>query len=587
VHSLHGLGFPEEVEELTVQQLLDEPLLHGCLLAGKGGLTKVVSWLVPLIDSTTQSGGPELGDELRGAAAYVTASVLEGAGGASLVDRLTGCGASAVLVRPNGDGEPDLADACRAAEAADLPLLLLRPQAGFRETSRLVATKVLAQSTHVLQYESRVHRMLGDVFARGGGLPALAHTMARLSGASVLILSTSGELLASTSPASGTDASDALAAEARLHLDELFEVERSDADPEAPLSTVVTLAVDGTKRHAVLARIGVGNDRYGALALVAPTYPLPDHDLSQNIAIAEQGVSLTASELLRQQSVREAEERARNDFVHALLHGRFTDQFELAARAQHYQFPLGAHFVAYVVTAGVLHPDNTAARGKAHDAARLAASVVPDDGRVTLSALIGALIVVIREVESAGSSADEAIDGPESRGFANQLYRAMRSRLGDDVRVSFGRAHEGAPGVARSYREARTAEALGRRVSTGSVSSYARLRVFAAIEDAAKSEAGRAFAAEVLAPLKQTDGQTGNLEEVVLAYIEESGNLNATARRLHLHRNTMLYKLDRASRALQMDLRTTEAQFMVWLAHHITALSDVEQQLDRELAPPR
>jgi hypothetical protein len=36
-----------------------------------------------------------------------------------------------------------------------------------------------------------------------------------------------------------------------------------------------------------------------------------------------------------------------------------------------------------------------------------------------------------------------------------------------------------------------------------------------------------------------------------------------------------------------MDLRTTEAQFMVWLAHHITALSDVEQQLDRELAPPR
>jgi DNA-binding PucR family transcriptional regulator len=372
----------------------------------------------------------------------------------------------------------------------------------------------------------------------------------------------------------------------RLHLEELFEAEQPDSDSESPLSTVVTLAVDGTKRHAVLARVGVGTDRYGSLALVAPTYPLPDHDLSQQIVIAEQGVSLTAGELLRRQSVREAEERARNDFVHALLHGRFTDQLELAARAQHYQFPLGAHFVVLVVTAAVLHPDNTAARRKAHDAARLAATVVSDDGRVTLSALIGDLIVVVREVEPAGS-ADDDVDDPESRGFASQLYRAMRSRLGDDVRVSFGRAHEGATGVARSYREARTAEALGRRVSTAPVSSYARLRVFAAIEDAAKSEAGRAFAAEVLAPLKQTDGQTGNLEEVVLAYIEESGNLNATARRLHLHRNTMLYKLDRASRALQMDLRTTEAQFMVWLAHHITALSDVEQQLDRELAPPR
>ena len=71
-----------------------------------------------------------------------------------------------------------------------------------------------------------------------------------------------------------------------------------------------------------------------------------------------------------------------------------------------------------------------------------------------------------------------------------------------------------------------------------------------------------------------------------MAYIEEGGNLNATARRLHLHRNTMLYKLDRASRAVQTDVRRPEAQFMIWLAHHIAVLNDVGAALDRELAPP-
>jgi DNA-binding PucR family transcriptional regulator len=143
--------------------------------------------------------------------------------------------------------------------------------------------------------------------------------------------------------------------------------------------------------------------------------------------------------------------------------------------------------------------------------------------------------------------------------------------------------------VAASYREARTALALGQRVKAGAesggVCGYDELKVFAAIEQVAGSAAGRAFAEEVLEPLRRLDGQTGNLEQIVLGYIEASGNINEAARRLRLHRNTMLYKLDRASRALRMDIRTAQAQFMVWLAHHIDALAEVRDSLDTELLP--
>jgi DNA-binding PucR family transcriptional regulator len=72
----------------------------------------------------------------------------------------------------------------------------------------------------------------------------------------------------------------------------------------------------------------------------------------------------------------------------------------------------------------------------------------------------------------------------------------------------------------------------------------------------------------------------------VLAYIKAAGNLNAAARSLNLHRNTMLYKLDRASRALRMDIRTSEAQYMFWLAHHIETLTSVTHTLADELSPP-
>lgn len=579
---------------LTVRRLLAEDLLRDCLVAGERGLSNVVSWCVPVMDFN-DTLPPTVDGQLTGAAGYVFASSLTEERATILVQYLAMSGASAILVWPETDEYLELGSAYRAADAAGLPLLLLPHRANFRAISQLIAIKVLAQSTHVLEYGTRVHRALGDVFARGGGLPALAHTMSQLSETIVLVIGSGGELLTAATPAKTAAAMiDALLAEVLRTVDitgdNRGQVSGHAEDVEHGRhnkSWVVTLEVDDMRFDAIIAPVRVADEPYGVLALIEPTHPAPEHDLSRHMTIAEEGVSLTASELMRQQSVREAQERARNDFVHALLHGRFTDKLELTARAEHYRFPLDGRFAVYVVTSTGLHLDEGVSRHKTHGAARMAASVIPDDGRLTLTALIGSMILVVRELKAVGPSTGESTrEAEEVRSFASKLHRAMRSRLEEDVWIAYGRPDNGAAGVARSYREARTAEALGRKVNIAPISAYSDLRVFAAVEAAATSPEGQAFAASILAPLQQSDGQTDNLGEVVLAYIQESGNLNATARRLRLHRNTMLYKLERASRALQMDVRTTEVQFMVQLAYHITALSDVVGGLERELNPP-
>ena len=579
---------------LTVQRLLAEELLRGCLVAGESGLSNVVSWCVPVMDISATP--PPTGDgQLTGAAGYVFASSLTEERVTFLIQYLAMSGASAILVWPGTDEHLELGSACRAADAAGLPLLLLPHRANFRAISQLIAMKVLAQSTHVLEYGTRVHRTLGDVFARGGGLPALAHTMSQLSETIVLVIGNGGELLTAATPTKTAAATiEELLAEVLRTVDMIGGNRGQDSGHAKDIehgrpnmSWVVTLEIEGKRFDTIIVPVRVADEPYGVLALIEPTHPAPEHDLSRHMTIAEEGVSLTASEIMRQHSVREAQERARNDFVHALLHGRFTDKLELTARAEHYQFPLDGRFAVYVVASTGLHLDEGASRHKAHGAARMAASIVPDDGRLTLTAFIGSMIVVVRELKAAEpSEGNSKRDSEEIRFFASKLHRAMRSRLEEDVRIAYGRPDNGAAGVARSYREARTAEALGRRVNSAPISAYSDLRVFAAVEDAAASSEGQAFAASILAPLQQSDGHSGNLEEVVLAYIEESGNLNATARRLQLHRNTMLYKLERASRALDMDVRTTEVQFKVWLAYHITALGDVVSGLERELNPP-
>ena len=101
----------------------------------------------------------------------------------------------------------------------------------------------------------------------------------------------------------------------------------------------------------------------------------------------------------------------------------------------------------------------------------------------------------------------------------------------------------------------------------------------AVLEDVAASRTGQSFAADILAPLR--DPNVGDLESAVLAYVASGGNVNAASRDLHIHRNTMLYKLDRASRLLGMDLRQADNQFAVWLAHTLDLLSNTTAEVDR------
>ncbi len=562
---------------VTVAQLAAEELFRDSMVGGNAGSHRIVTWCLPG-GSHHHCGGSDVG----GAAVFLESGELA-TRAEELIPSLAERHAAAVLAwSDDPDGHHDLDAAIRAADTAQLPLLRLSARATFRETSQLIATKVLAHSTHVLEYGTRVHRTLGDVFARGAGLGALARTMAQMSGTEVLILNHGGELLEQGCDRRTTASDPSVVTHIVESLtDDGYFCDRAVDDDTASIRTV---ELDDRPRHLVVARIVVAGQPYGVLVLIEPEFPAAEHDLAQHVVMAEQGVSLTGSELLRQQSIREAEERARNDFVHALLHGRFTDQFELAARAEHYDFRVDGRYAVLIIASPDIRPDDPSCRLRAVDVARAARKVAVGDDAASLSALIGSMIVVIRQIPD--PQADSPEEGKQLQQLGEELHRVATRRLGERVSVSIGRVGAGAAGVAQSYREARTAVALGQRVDAAPVRAYQSLQVFAALQESARSAAGQAFASEILAPLQQSDGQTGNLESVVLAYIAEAGNLNATARRLHLHRNTMLYKLERASRVLQMDIRTTDAQFKIWLAQQLATLGEVADQLDAELAPP-
>ena len=74
------------------------------------------------------------------------------------------------------------------------------------------------------------------------------------------------------------------------------------------------------------------------------------------------------------------------------------------------------------------------------------------------------------------------------------------------------------------------------------------------------------------------------VEEAARTYIVDGGNLTQASRDLNVHRNTMLYKLDRASKVIAQDLRDPETQFSLWLAMKLDLLAKTADSASRTIA---
>ena len=90
------------------------------------------------------------------------------------------------------------------------------------------------------------------------------------------------------------------------------------------------------------------------------------------------------------------------------------------------------------------------------------------------------------------------------------------------------------------------------------------------------------FSQEILDPLRNE--RDGSLVAVARVYIEAGGNLNEAARRLSIHRNTMLYKLERIGRLLRRDVRAPDTQFTIWLAMRLSTLAATAEMVDRDVS---
>jgi sugar diacid utilization regulator len=164
--------------------------------------------------------------------------------------------------------------------------------------------------------------------------------------------------------------------------------------------------------------------------------------------------------------------------------------------------------------------------------------------RDVLVATKDGLVVVLALADATRATA--AGVGAARTGDVGKVVHGELSRLrrGSPWRVSVGRAHPGAYGIARSYEEAREGLRMANRmhldksiVETQDVLTY---RVLARDQPALVD-----LVSSVLNPLVEARGGAGPLVETLAAYFDCGCVATTTASRLHLSVRAVTYRLDR------------------------------------------
>jgi sugar diacid utilization regulator len=352
---------------------------------------------------------------------------------------------------------------------------------------------------------------LSEAVESGAGLPAVARAAARVLDASVALIERSGAVLA-VAGASPDQEEKLLAGGARV--------------------TTVELRV---------ADSAVGELRYRAKAPPDP-------------AIARMVTTLLALELERSRAPDWQSEEVAGVFVSALLKREVTDRADIVARAAELGADLENGAGAIILRAAP----------RAAQTGEWRARVLTLAMRALRSLSPGALAAA----EQGEGSTEIAVIVPAASEERLQRAAAGLARELDDALAGFhltigASRHLTDPAdLHRAGSEARLAvnvgEAEGRPLLAFEDTGSYRLLLPAMSDDPGELER---FFAETIAPLAAYDDQyETELVATVEAYLNNDGNVAATAKQLFTHRHTIRYRLERARELCGHDISATEGR---------------------------
>lgn len=525
----------------TIQSLLRYSLPLGASLVAGDPETQV-NWSI-----TIRAQPPAFPDIYGGELALLSMDVLRSFDSrltlAEVIRQLADFGVSAALA--TGDVDQDAID---EANNRQLALLTAPEESSLTTIERAVNALILNQSARLTERAIEIQRQLTRLSAENRDLTSLLQVMSRSTGKPVVAHNEAGAMIAQIMPYTGRS------------LNGRNQILQIDADEflawlsrERPeLTSVISASPLGyTTVLKVEKRVA------GYLSLVDHAGNLNEFDR----LVLTYGADVCAIEMAKNRAIASAVEQTRGDWIQMWLSGAPADDALLRTRAQQAGFEPGEQYVVAVYRA-------LSEAGQSLPL-RTAISLVRDDvSRRGIGGAVGQYvdaIVGLYPLEDDGNALARARSAIE----AVRAQLASRFPKGQ-VAAGISRPAVGMSSLREAYREAKDSVGIACELSDrDSTTFYGDLKLYQLLLALKERnlEHLQQFYDDALGPLVAHDKRKqSDLVRTLSGFFAANGNLAKAAQELDVHRNTLVYRLERIAELTELDLDDSDNRLILHLA---------------------
>ena len=525
----------------TLQALLQFALPLGTTLV-TGSPETTINWAV-----TVRAQPPAFPDIHGGELALVSMDVLRSYNSRiTLAEVIRGLAAVGVYAVAASDDIND--EAVNTASECQVGLLSLPEDSSLTRLERAVNTLIVNRTAQLTQRAIEIQRQLTRLAAENRDLNSLLQILARATAKPIVVHDDAGVLMAQVypnvprRPGSGRALLQSLPYGAFQNWLNRDAPNSEGAIVPSPLGYTTVLKVE--KRIA------------GYLSLVDSRDALDEFDR----LVLTYGADVCAIELAKSRAIASAVEQARGDWVQMWLSGTPADDDMMTSRAAQAGFNTDSLCMAAVFRASTEN-------GSALPIEALIPLVRDDMARRQINGAVGQYVDVIvvlypLENDSQTSRISRIVD--ETRA---QLAARAPSGL---VAAGISRPATGLTALREAYREAKDAVSIANELGDqGQTTFYGDLKLYQfllALKERNLDHMRRFYVETIGALVEHDERRQGDLLRTLEGFFAANGNLAKAASDLDVHRNTLVYRLERISELTGLDLEDPDNRLILHLA---------------------
>ncbi|MCT2537779.1 PucR family transcriptional regulator [Aquibacillus koreensis] len=440
----------------------------------------------------------------------------------------------------------------RANELA-FPIIELPLESSLGDIVNQVLSSILDMRTNELRFAIETHKQFSNHIMSGKGIHKLLKSLAEMIGYPVFLLDQYGKPMASSHTSKKTT----------MKMEELYIKDSISLFPDTSFFTFSTL--EDKETYSVFL-VFTHERKAGFLVVMGDIHP-DNH--SETLTI-EQATNVISFELMKENALKQYTRRVKNEFFFRFSEGIFTSDEEVVNRAKEFQLDNNN---SYICATGQLEINEFSGSYTKNQLEIDAVYAYIEDELVSLSLSThlftrGDLCILLFELPKEKEDLHAYI--MSSLGFVQTKVQERFNR-----HISFGVSNlsRNFLNVKTGFKEAQDALHNGKLSGQiGFIQRYQTKDVMELLRVIPRDDLQEFYENSLQQLAKAAYDQDGTLLHTLFVYLESHCQISETAKRLYVHRNTVVYRLEKCEELLGRNITDAETTLQIRLALRIKTL---------------